>query len=345
MYRKISMINYKVEVSAMNELIEFLTSREITIVYIVAIVACLLCVIIYLVEKNEDRRRKRHNTRELNKLVEQVQMEEEVKPIKYDKPVIAQVTPIEEDNTAVGELISEVKEKEVEKKVEVKPLVVESIESVASVAMEPIPEEKEEKQEEVELQYTSIEPDQKTAQLELKKLTEELRKAEQEEKVEEVAVNNYEEAQEENAIISLEELVKKGKDIYETNEKTQYIEEGTAPISIQELEEQAGKESAKITEPFVISSVVDEAEVEQELMEEKEVMVMQDFNTVNTNEVITTKKFKSSPFISPVYGIENKDVNSLALENTANYEKLDQEIKKTNEFLMTLRELQKKLDE
>ena len=72
---------------------------------------------------------------------------------------------------------------------------------------------------------------------------------------------------------------------------------------------------------------------------------MQDFNTVNTNEVITTKKFKSSPFISPVYGIENNDVNSLALENTANYEKLDQEIKKTNEFLMTLRELQKKLDE
>ena len=32
------------------------------------------------------------------------------------------------------------------------------------------------------------------------------------------------------------------------------------------------------------------------------------------------------------------------LENTANYDKLDQEIKKTNEFLMTLKELQQKLN-
>ena len=57
-------------------------------------------------------------------------------------------------------------------------------------------------------------------------------------------------------------------------------------------------------------------------------------------------KFKSSPVISPVYGIEKEEIsaNELELENTANYEKLDEEIKKTNEFLMTLRELQKKLD-
>ena len=57
------------------------------------------------------------------------------------------------------------------------------------------------------------------------------------------------------------------------------------------------------------------------------------------------KKFKNSPFISPVYGIEKTEaVNDLELENTANYEKLDAEIKKTNEFLMTLKELQSKLD-
>ena len=34
----------------------------------------------------------------------------------------------------------------------------------------------------------------------------------------------------------------------------------------------------------------------------------------------------------------------MELENTANYDNLDEEIRKTNEFLMTLRELQKKLD-
>ena len=59
------------------------------------------------------------------------------------------------------------------------------------------------------------------------------------------------------------------------------------------------------------------------------------------------KKFQSSPVISPVFGIERPAVQSnsdIELENTANYEKLDEEIRKTNEFLMTLKELQKKLD-
>ena len=67
--------------------------------------------------------------------------------------------------------------------------------------------------------------------------------------------------------------------------------------------------------------------------------------SVSNIEGTDIKKFKSSPIISPIYGIE-KDSNSneLELENTANYEKLDEEIKKKNEFLMTLRELQKKLD-
>ena len=39
-----------------------------------------------------------------------------------------------------------------------------------------------------------------------------------------------------------------------------------------------------------------------------------------------------------------KKSTELELENTANYEKLDEEIRKTNEFLATLKELQKKLD-
>ena len=53
------------------DIVEFLTSKEIIVVYIIAAVACLLCFIIYLVEKHNDRGRKRHNTKELNKLVEQ----------------------------------------------------------------------------------------------------------------------------------------------------------------------------------------------------------------------------------------------------------------------------------
>ena len=81
---------------------------------------------------------------------------------------------------------------------------------------------------------------------------------------------------------------------------------------------------------------------------------MDDFNTikleeekVNVNDVKIEKKFQNSPIISPIFGIErlnNIEPNDLELENTANYEKLDEEIRKTNEFIMTLKELQSKLD-
>ena len=57
--------------------------------------------------------------------------------------------------------------------------------------------------------------------------------------------------------------------------------------------------------------------------------------------------YKPTPVISPIFGIEEDKLssdNSLKLENTANYDKLDAEIRKTNEFLSKLKELQKKLD-
>ena len=56
----------------MNELMNFLTSQEIIVVYIVAAVACLLCFVIYLIDKTYYKRKQRHNTKELNKLVEEV---------------------------------------------------------------------------------------------------------------------------------------------------------------------------------------------------------------------------------------------------------------------------------
>ena len=56
------------------------------------------------------------------------------------------------------------------------------------------------------------------------------------------------------------------------------------------------------------------------------------------------QEYKSMPVISPIYGLEKKNVSSLELENTANYDKLDEEIKKTNEFIMSLKELQENLD-
>ena len=67
-----------------------------------------------------------------------------------------------------------------------------------------------------------------------------------------------EEQQEEAAIISLDELLKKGKEMYEKNEITQYEDEGNEPISLQDLERKYGEKKENYDEPFIIEEVVPE---------------------------------------------------------------------------------------
>lgn len=391
----------KIEVNRMSELIAFLTSKEIIVVYIVAGVACLLCFAVYLVEKNNEKFRRRHNTKELNKLVEQIKEENYLNnntPVEsYDRPVIESVSSnnkMSNNNAAsVVELLESTAEMQKtedpstekaqteiidnnksQKKIE-EPIIIEEIQEIPKVpiveSLEDTMEEEKKVEiaenlvtnntdfiEETDLQYTSIEPDQATAKLELEKLTEELKK--QEETVENVTLTNYEEEQEENAIISLEELVKKSKEMYAANELSQYADEGNEPISLQDLEKQMGEGKApSYDEPFIIENVVPEEELKKDTLdvvvstsEVKDTLVLDDFKSVKSDTKVTevspiNKKFQSSPIISPIYGIERQEItseNDLELENTANYDKLDEEIKRTNEFLMTLKELQKKLD-
>ena len=311
----------------MNELIEFLTSKEIMIVYCISFLACLLCFIIYIVEKNSENYKKKHNTRELNKLVAQIKDKfSDSEPVEdLSEPVLE----INDESSAVHDMLEStlqldsIENLEDVEEIEEEPVIIEPIDIVAD---------------EDELEYTSIEPDQVTAQLELKRLTEELRKNAEIEATGELSLANFEEQQEENAIISLEELLKKGKDIYKANELTQYVDEKTMPISIQELEIQSGNTAASFDEPFLIENVIsneEKAEVEREVTKEQQKLHLDDFNTVGT-------RFKSSPIISPVFGIEREVTNELELENTANYEKFDQELNKSTEFLVTLQELQNK---
>lgn len=346
----------------MRDILGFLTSPEIIVVYGVAALACALCLIIYIVEKNNVKIRQRHNTRELNKLVEEVREEANIEetPVLYEEPVLETISDNNDLASSVNELLERTAEmnaireevvtvEEVEQKNET-PIIIEPMDIVTEVY------EDEPEKEEAELEYTSIEPDQATAQLELKKLEDELRRQEElQSNTTEETISNYEEQQEENAIISLEELVRKSKDIYEANELTQYKDEGNEPISLQELEERAGlsnSDTAIYSQPFTIESVVPQsevAEVTQEVsqVEEKNVR-LDEASTISVSKDVVEngKKFKNSPIISPIYGIEHSQVedNGLELENTANYDKLDAEIKKTNEFLMTLKELQKNLD-
>lgn len=296
----------------MADLISFLTSEESMIVYMVIGVSFMLCLMIYFVEKNTTKRRMRHNTRELNKLVEKIKEEVPVEVVETDcsEPVLEMI--IEEENADSNPIIIEETQEEIEN-VEATPLV----------------EEK--------LEYTTIEPDRETAQMELKKLTEELKKEESIEDTQNISLTNYEEQQEENAIISLEELVKKSREMYQVNEVTQYADEGNEPISLAELAEKVGmKVEPSYEEPFIIANVVPK----EEQIENTD--VEQDIVTAVPTQTVSSQVFHNSPIISPIYGIERgiDHSNELALENTANYEKLDAEIKRTNELLMSLKELQ-----
>ena len=400
----------------MSDLINFLTSKEIIMVYIVAAIACALYFVIHYIDKlYYQKRRQRQNTKELKRLVEDINNKlaleqeengyveaiEEQEEVIYIEPVLemlpetkievkeepvtivqeeivsnespiiieeAVLEPVESVTEAIEEqmevFVQEVKSSElssVEELTEVEEVLeqveefnvveqIEEVKAVNNIEIEEISVEEE------TLDYTSAEPNRFEAQEELRKLTEALEQAE--ESTKNIDLTSYEEMQEKEAIISLEELMKRSKEMYESNELTQYADEGNEPISLEDLERKV-KESLEIeeiveekiaSEPVVIEQI-SMAEVMQEQPEiiksaEPSKFIMDDFLTVKEEPKKSTayQEYRSMPVISPIYGLERKSVSSLELENTANYDKLDEEIKKTNEFIMSLKELQENLD-
>ncbi len=145
----------------------------------------------------------------------------------------------------------------------------------------------------------------------------------------------HEDEQEKKAIISVDEFNKISDELYDSNEVVQnaYQDEGDEPITIEELYNTREMKAIKLDDFDTIKDEEKEA-----LINSADIKTMDDLPPIAMD-----KKFKSSPFISPVYGIsETKE--SLELEQTANLDKLNDEIKKTNEFLKALKELQKNLD-
>ena len=164
------------------------------------------------------------STAEIQGAVSEQSKSSEVEEIEELEPIVIEpIVSLENDiNTADTNKIEVNNESEIESN---------SNES----EVELVSQESQEKQKEV-LQYTSVEPSPEDARRELDRLKEELTLQQaQEDEMENIALNNYEEEQEANAIISLEELVQKSKDMYEANELTQYADEGNETISLQDL--------------------------------------------------------------------------------------------------------------
>ena len=438
----------------MSNIINLLTSQEMIVVYIVTGIACFIYFVIFMIDRSYYKRKRRQNTKELNQLVEDINIElaKENDMTNTDTLLNIESTcnepvlePISNNDFVFVEPINRVVETKIEKKEEVKavpvvenkainvdtmieeittapavmeevilndnkketlttesldePEIVEVIEETAPVepiTIEPIevpviateqaqaePEEHKEEiientisveenptvttitvEEEVletqpeviepvketeELTYTSIEPTKQEAQAELRRLTEELEAASASQE-ENITLTSFEEEQERDAIISLEELIKRSKEMYESNEISQYDDENI-PISLSDLERQI-QETLQETEILdtPVEPVLIETPTIEPIKEEQEQLVLEDLNTVEINEkpisnAYKTEVFKISPVISPIYGIEKtRNSNDMELENTANYEKLDAEIKKTNEFLATIKDLQKNLE-
>ena len=144
-------------------------------------------------------------------------------------------------------------------------------------------------------------------------------------RVEEIKEDKYakfEEEQEKNAIISYNELKKSFDKLYSENEKIQYIDDDEIPINIDELYQLSKKQEKKETLEDTIKRINEMSTPKKEEYQQK--------------ENVTTSTFKSSPLISPVYGIQKPPVETKTT--------VDKDIQNANQFLQSLKELKNNLD-
>ncbi|MDO4995835.1 MAG: hypothetical protein Q4E69_01525 [Bacilli bacterium] len=331
----------------MNEMVEFLTSKEIIVVYIVVGIAIFICLAIFIIDKSYDKRKRKQNTRKLNRLVEDVNLrlqegieddnstvpvqEEQLVELHVEEPVntveeadFIPPTPVVEQ-TPVIEAAPVVEEGTIEELIidNMDDVQEESVEESMTAQIDRVHDKIE------QIVYTNPEPDREEATRELIKLAEELEKAEKAQR-DGIDIMAYETAQEENAIISLEELNKRSEEMYAANEVTQYADEGNEPISLQDLEMRKAQ-VMNAEEPSIQDTVVVEEPVLEEIHQEQ----MTFNNTTNTNNDAYKgiKKTVKTEIFSSVFGTGSR-----------NGAQTEEELQKTSEFLLSLKDLQSRLN-
>jgi len=245
--------------------LDFLTNEYMIGIYVVLISLLILFILIKIYDKTELKRKKRLNTKELNKLVEQI--EEKEKTLKVEN-----------------------KQEEKEK------------ENIVFIDLD-----KEEDKIE-ELTYNEATLNKTEAIEELEKLTQELEREEMLQRTQDLSktLTKLELEEERTAIISIDEYLERTNklNLMEVNN-----DEDDAPITLDSFEKVI-KESLDKTEDPV-----------QEILDDEPVIT----------------KYRPTPVISPIYGINN---NNLELENTFNYDKFDRNTSKANEFVVSMKDLQ-----
>ena len=187
-----------------------------------------------------------------------------------------------------------------------------------------------------EIVYVDEEPTEEEA----KKTLEEMQKKLVEEDDGLIGHTHFEIEQEEKSIISYEELKKAAEYVDETNDKL-LEDEGTEPITIEELYKRhvENNEKEELENPIY--------EEEQKIEEIKEPVVVKE---EPKKEVNNEKKFKNSEVISPVFGIYKQEAAAYRKvapiqrqEPKQELNDIELEIEKTEAFLEELKNLKSKL--
>ena len=338
----------------MIDLTELFKNSTFITILIISIVVLFLIILLVAFKKTKDSRLKKQNTKELENLIDENDIVNTISSNKEEK-VETPIITVEDTNSNLENVV--IDNNNVKSEVSEPIIIIDNSDKKEDVVEAISNEENSIKVEEVkeDIVYAPIELNKDEAKEELERLTKELEiRAEIEKQKaldeanniekEDDELTSFEKEQEENAIISMDELMSKANDIYTNNEVIQYEDEGNEPITLDDLRARWEQEQAKF------------AKIEKEEEKKEEVVVEVKPEEKEIKQVVfptmeRISKFENSPIISPVYGIERKDndedvisSNELELENTADYEKFDEEIRKTNEFIATLKELQKKLD-
>ncbi len=171
----------------------------------------------------------------------------------------------------------------------------------------------------LEESYQETDLEKTQAQIRVEEITKALEQAQIEEQIQEDKYKKFEEEQEKNAIISYHELKESYDKLYTENEKTQYLEDNQIPINLEELYQ-----------------LKEEQDVNSK--EENKTVKLKDFSMQSEPKVNQQKPstFKSSPVISPVYGIQKEPLEPKAI--------VDKELTEANEFLKNLKELKNNLN-
>lgn len=334
----------------MQNITDLLLSKEILIVYIILGIAILLCLLIYIIDKITYKSKLKKNTLELIDLVNKVN----------DKLANTSIptSSILEDNS-----LSDTKRVEINNNdlsyTNIEPTREEAIREIEAIKEELVKEET--STENNTLADSTFKNEEVVDTVEEIDNSSNICNNQGEETIttndtDNIISNQYDD---EDVPITLDEYMMISTDKY-NNDTLEISDEEDALISFDEVSkkfDRVNNEIEEITSPVgielqnVIESVYNNNKEEAVILENK-VVEMHTLSDLSEPERVRVPymrdKFRNSNFISPIFGLEKVNLptlEELQIENTANYDKLDQEIKKTNNFLKELHELKKNLED